>query len=544
MDMFRNAVFCLALSFPVAGIGQSVYPNIDFETGTLAGWSGYTGTCCPVAANAPGLEPLRHTIVSGTGADPYSLGQLPVVAPGGQYSLRLGNDSTHAEAERITYTLMVQPQATLLVFRYAVVFEYPANHPPSKQPRFEAALTDAGGQPIDCAAYSVVSSDSPAGFFQNGNYRIRPWTDVAVDLSDLTGQTVTLSFATGDCGMGGHFGYAYLDASARAMAVDVSPCQPDGSLILTAPPGFSQYAWSTGQTTQQIVLSAYNGGTTVNVELTAWSGCTSVIGVTLPPSIPTTSFSWQPGCGLSASFHASAAGPPVTAWTWDFGDGTKAYSGHPEHTYGTAGIYPVMLTAEAGGCRSTCRHDVVIEPAVTAAFAWSPQIPCAGDRIRFTDGSTAVRGIVSSRYWEFGDFSQSIAADPVHVYIQPGTYAVTLVVSTAEGCSATAGGEVTVWPSDSCRPPDDGLWVPKAFTPNGDGVNDYFQAAGTGELISLEVFDRWGKAVFAGSGAASRWDGTARNRKPAPDGVYSYLITARSADHDIRQITGYVLLLR
>lgn len=62
------------------------------------------GNCCPVNTTMNGIVNGRHTIVSGPGFDPQSQGLIPLVAPGGQFSARLGNSNVGAQAERLSYT--------------------------------------------------------------------------------------------------------------------------------------------------------------------------------------------------------------------------------------------------------------------------------------------------------------------------------------------------------------------------------------------------------------------------------------------------------
>ena len=98
--------------------------NIDFEQG-LGNWSFYTGSCCPINASNMTMPVVnRHTLTSGTGTDPY--GGFPIVAPGGGLqSLKLGNSSTGAQAEKASYTFTVPAGVNnySLVYRYAVVLK-------------------------------------------------------------------------------------------------------------------------------------------------------------------------------------------------------------------------------------------------------------------------------------------------------------------------------------------------------------------------------------------------------------------------------------
>ena len=74
--------------------------------------------------------------------------------------------------------------------------------------------------------------------------------------------------------------------------------------------------------------------------------------------------------------------------------------------------------------------------------------------------------------------------------------------------------------------PPANLYVPNAFTPNGDGLNDVFGAKGDGIIeFSIQVFNRWGELVFEANDMNKLWDGT-YNGLPAEAGVYVYSITA------------------
>ena len=111
-------------------------PNSDFESGTFSGWQGSTGSCCPISTPNLGLVPGRHTIMTGSGTDPNTCDVVSVVAPGGLYSARLGNDSVGAGAESLTYIVNVTPTSTLFIYKYAVVLEDPG-HSTNDQPVFK-----------------------------------------------------------------------------------------------------------------------------------------------------------------------------------------------------------------------------------------------------------------------------------------------------------------------------------------------------------------------------------------------------------------------
>ena len=91
------------------------------------------------------------------------------------------------------------------------------------------------------------------------------------------------------------------------------------------------------------------------------------------------------------------------------------------------------------------------------------------------------------------------------------------------------------------------LYVPNAFTPNGDGFNDFFVyfTKGVRRITKLEIYNRWGQMVYSNNGYdETPWDGTAPNGKESPMGVYVYYIVAESYDGDLISKKGNITLLR
>lgn len=95
------------------------------------------------------------------------------------------------------------------------------------------------------------------------------------------------------------------------------------------------------------------------------------------------------------------------------------------------------------------------------------------------------------------------------------------------------------------------LYVPNAFSPNGDGINDVFRVfsgSDVKEVLSLRVFDRWGGLFYESSdlqpqGGDMGWDGF-REGKPAVPGIYTYQATIVFEDGKARELFGDVLLVR
>ncbi|MBK8585810.1 MAG: gliding motility-associated C-terminal domain-containing protein [Bacteroidetes bacterium] len=89
------------------------------------------------------------------------------------------------------------------------------------------------------------------------------------------------------------------------------------------------------------------------------------------------------------------------------------------------------------------------------------------------------------------------------------------------------------------------VFVPRAFSPNGDNINELFQPMGA-SLTEYEftIFNRWGQEIFIGN-EKKPWNGNVKDSTvPAPEGVYVYHLEAKDLDLDDRTINGRVTLIR
>lgn len=112
----------------------------------------------------------------------------------------------------------------------------------------------------------------------------------------------------------------------------------------------------------------------------------------------------------------------------------------------------------------------------------------------------------------------------------------------AEGLGADAG-----FTSRSNRQPVEftpGLYIPTAFTPNGDGLNDLMMVEGVEVSdFQLQIYNRWGELVFATTDQTLGWDGTFKG-KPAPQGAYHYFVEGTDERGNKIKKTGNFVLLR
>jgi gliding motility-associated-like protein len=445
MTNLRSFLLTLLALFTAQLYSQSSCPNSDFENGTLDGWTGQTGSCCPIYTSPSGIVPGRHTIMTGTGTDPNTCNVVKVVSPGGLFSARVGNDQVGAEAETLSYRVTVTPQSSLFIYKYAVVLQDPG-HDPVEQPRFQVRVLNAAGQLIDptCGQYTVVAGAGLVGFQTcvnpDGDVRYRDWTTVGLNLSAYLGQTITIEFETGDCQPGGHFGYAYVDAYCSPLQIGATFCSGSVAAQLTAPIGFS-YLWNTGETTQTILVTSPAAGLNYSCTLTSVTGCTVAISTVLQLEDPSADFTITNTCFNDAVFQDTTVlvnHSLLDSYLWDFGDGTTANVQNPTHSFPGTGTYTVKFTTFNGfGCTTTSTQTITVYNAPTAQITYGS--------VNFCTSETTPKPIqlTGTDLYLGGTYSVDVPGlsfDPLTAEFTPstsapGTYIVTYTIPTTNGCT-------------------------------------------------------------------------------------------------------------
>ncbi len=209
----------------------------------------------------------------------------------------------------------------------------------------------------------------------------------------------------------------------------------------------SSWAWTFGDggtSFSQNPTHTYANTGTYTVTLTVtYNGCsdsytaTNYINVTTPVpvsfSAPDTSDCTAP---LTINFNSSA--PGATSYNWTFGDGGTATTANPPHTYNSTGVFAVSLSVtNSAGCVSTYSRPGYIHIGdINALFTVDSTHGCAPTLLHFFNSSTS-NGPITSYAWDFGDGGTASTANPLHVYANAGTFAVSLTITNQEGCTST-----------------------------------------------------------------------------------------------------------
>lgn len=367
--------------------------------------------------------------------------------------------------------------------------------------------------PIINTVYSVVATDA--------NGCSSPTANVIINVTSLTAANLTTSGSAAIC-----YG-----------------AQTTVSATVSGSTGPVNIVWSGGLGTGSGPFTVSPSATT-NYVVTVSDNCGSVISQSIPVTVnPLPVIDVQPqtvsSCNqVNLSFADNSTTNAGASYVWDFGDGTVSNLVSPAHEYTLSGIYPVQVTVTSPyGCvnsANTTASVTVFQGSVASFTSEGLDGTEISPVYRFSNNSSNS----VSYTWNFGDGTGSTVVNPQHTYAQKGIYTVNLLTVSADGCRDSLSADVEVTPTFT-------IYIPNAFTPNGNGVNDYFTAKGA-EITEFKmmIFDRWGELIFETSDLGTGWDGHAKNGSGiAENGVYVYKIEVRDYAQRYHDYVGHVTLL-
>ncbi|MEZ5012668.1 MAG: PKD domain-containing protein [Chitinophagales bacterium] len=187
------------------------------------------------------------------------------------------------------------------------------------------------------------------------------------------------------------------------------------------------------------------------------------------------------------------------AFYWDFGvpgiTSDTSIEEDPSYTYPDTGTYQVMLIAFPGQiCSDTAYATVLVYPELIADMDASTA--CAQNPMHFDDMSTSMYGTITDWQWNFGDGTESDTEDPDHVYVEPGTYNVTLQVKNSYGCTENYSQSVHVehlpypmFAYDHACPGQTGTVYSTSVIFPGNTITDYQWEFENGDTFTGDTFD-------------------------------------------------------
>lgn len=256
---------------------------------------------------------------------------------------------------------------------------------------------------------------------------------------------------------------------------------------------------------------------------------------------PVAGYYFEPGAGcppLQVQFVDTSiyATPPL--YTWTFGDGTTSSAYNPVHFYYNSGQYNTTLTiTTTSGCidqvTASAPAPVWVYPVPQAGFTINPDtVNLFEPTVQVIDQSI---GSVSCSY-DFGEGGTSDNCDLYYDFADGGRFLVSQVVSNEFGCKDSTLAQVVVLGFV--------FYAPNAFTPNGDGPNNFYLPVALGiKSYELSIYDRWGEKIFYSQDRSEPWDGTFKGQ-PVQDGLYLYRALVRDNFYYPHEYSGHIILLR
>lgn len=296
---------------------------------------------------------------------------------------------------------------------------------------------------------------------------------------------------------------------------DTSLCTGE-SLVLNAGLGFTDYLWNNGNTSMQITTNTTG---TYSIIATDIKGCKSydTLKILTLYSLPIVNLDDNTELCLGSSRTLNAGN--FAQYRWQDGSLNSTY------TINGTGIYYVDVK-DLNGCKGSDTAKIFTILPLPSNFLPFDTAVC-------TNTSIAIQPftIFSSYLWSTNDIAPFISVS------QPGIY--WLQVNDNKNCT---GRDSIIVQSKQCLK---GLFVPNAFTPNGDTKNDELRGFvfGNVEQFEFTIFNRYGQVVFQSKDPGTGWDGNIRGKKQNP-GTYVWVCKYKITGWTEQLEKGTAVLIR
>jgi gliding motility-associated-like protein len=223
------------------------------------------------------------------------------------------------------------------------------------------------------------------------------------------------------------------------------------------------------------------------------------------------SYTWLPAAGLSCTTCSNPIASPSVSTN-----------------------YSVSSTF-TNGCMSSTIQSINVVPSSVASFTTTN----SGGAFPQTISVVNTSSYTSIYYWTFGTNTTTLTT-PSFVVNSPGSYTITLVTIGSNNCNDTLRSIIVI--DDIIQP---SIAMPNIFTPNADGVNDFFYPVMVGfkEMTCL-IYDRWGVLVYEFNSLTDKWSGENLKGKDSNAGTYFYIFTGIDIYNKNYLRKGYVQLIR
>jgi len=390
-----------------------------------------------------------------------------------------------------------------------------------------SVLAQISGKDLICEDSTIVLSGLPG----MASYSWAPGNQSTQSISVSNGGTYSLSVvdSTG-CAASDTVTVTEVIVPASISSTALGFCSGD-SLVLTGTSGMDNYQWSPNpDTTQQITI--YQAGT-YGLTVTDSSGCPGIadpIQVIIPDTFAPVNMIGSSHICEGDSVVLKAQGAGMNQYIW--------YPGNEQTTVLTvyqSGAY-ALITTDSFGCMAySDTFNVQMDSNhLTVPIMSEDTLICAG-----TDVMMYASAGTDSIVWY-----SPLGSPPIHSgdsLLQTLTSTTTFYTRTELPPCYSEYASVTISTEDC-----DDIEIPNVFTPNGDGVNDYFSIKILGATcFKVEIYNRWGILIAELESQEDSWDGTMeKTGQEVSDGVYYYILSYCRYDGENVNKTGYITLNR
>ena len=491
--------------------------------------SGIILTPAALGVSCNGMSDGTASVISNGGTPPYTYAWSPTGGtlanasglPGGNYTVTVTDangcttTATATVDEPTAISLAVTGDATLCSGQSALL---------------EATVSGGTGP------YTYNWSSGPNAPTQTVNPTVP--TNYTVSITDANGCTTGVESVTVDI-------YPALSVAALGNNVLCGGTPTNISAQAAGGDGNYTYTWNNGLILGSSATVIPDHDSTFTVTVTDGCGSPAVqdqVVLTVSPA-PAVDFTPQEiiGCTpVHVDFSNQTIAPTGSTYNWNFGDNSTGSDLNPSHDYTIAGTYNVSLEVTSP---DGCTGSLVIPQLVTVEAYPQAEFSQSAENVTLTSSSISFTNMSAGGTefsWDFGDGSSiNNEPNPSHTYEDTGTFVVQLIVINSLGCTDTIYGVVKVTE-------DFAIYIPNAFTPNNDNVNDGFIATGIGFAdYDMWILDRWGLKIFHSKDKTQPWDGTYyENGNQAQSDVYEYVIRVHDYEGKLHRFIGHVTLVR
>ncbi|MDP9230543.1 MAG: gliding motility-associated C-terminal domain-containing protein, partial [Bacteroidota bacterium] len=221
-------------------------------------------------------------------------------------------------------------------------------------------------------------------------------------------------------------------------------------------------------------------------------------------------------------------------WTWNFGDNSSSNTFSPTHIYSQGGTYTITLVAQSNTCpqlSDTIRKQVNIKSAIEGIRYPTVRV------VKNIPYPLSARNIGQQYLWKpLFDLNNPLIRTPIITTTTERTYSIK--ITSNDGCITTDTLLVQVYNKTE-------VFVPNAFTPNGNNANDVLRpiVVNIPMINFFKIYNRWGQEIFQTQKTGEGWDGKYKGI-PQPTETYTWIFEGKDVDGNIIKASGKSILIR